>query len=260
MYSAHASGLAAGGRPSGPWRSPVCASLLLLWTAPSQRPFRCCTRRLGSMIPAGSLVLEGGQRAGATSLYGGPVRQRTWGLGPCSTRGASPPRGVTGPLPFSSARGVPPQGGACGLCPRPPGVFPAWARGSSGAWSATHRGGLVSAGAWCGSSPALGLVPPRARPTGTRPPWGWCVSAPSQTALSTIARAAGAPAAASPGPQPRAKRHGSKKPSATPGEQLEAVQREWRAAEGALREEEGRGCAGGAAQGGAGEAVRGRGC
>jgi hypothetical protein len=34
------------------------------------------------------------------------------------------------------------------------------------------------------------------------------VSAPSQMALSTIARAAGAPAAASPGPQPRAKRTG----------------------------------------------------
>ena len=41
---------------------------------------------------------------GRALLYGGLVRQRTRGLGPSSTRGARPPRGVVGLLPFPLAR------------------------------------------------------------------------------------------------------------------------------------------------------------
>jgi hypothetical protein len=66
---------------------------------------------------------------GRALLYGGLVRQHTRGLGPSSTRGARPPRGVVGLLPFPLARPSTP-GGRVRSHSRPPGVFPAWARGS----------------------------------------------------------------------------------------------------------------------------------
>jgi hypothetical protein len=47
---------------------------------------------------------------GRALLYGGLVRQHTRGLGPSSTRGARPPRGVVGLLPFPLARPSTPGG------------------------------------------------------------------------------------------------------------------------------------------------------
>jgi hypothetical protein len=79
---------------------------------------------------------------GRALLYGGLVRQHTRGLGPSSTRGARPPRGVVGLLPFPLARLH--SGGARAVA-----LAASWGvprlgpRLDSGAWSPAPRtGGL----------------------------------------------------------------------------------------------------------------------
>ena len=143
-----------------------------------------------------------GRRSGLV-LYGGLVRQRTR-LGPSSTRGARPPRGVMGLLPFSLARPSTP-GGRVRSHSRPPGVFAAWARGSfRGVVSGTTHRGLVCPGAWCPTP-----RPPRGPwVCSTWPPWApscpWARAAALHSGRSRTCKGTGArhmrPCARSPWP------------------------------------------------------------